>query len=35
MRWQSRDFDYFAVSDVAQSELSDFVVRWREAAADH
>ncbi|HEX2842176.1 anti-sigma factor [Hyphomicrobium sp.] len=32
--WQSRDFDYFAVSDVAESELSDFVARWREVSGD-
>jgi anti-sigma factor RsiW len=30
--WQGRDFDYFAVSDIAESELSDFVARWRDAA---
>ena len=35
IRWRGRDFDYFAVSDVAESELSDFVARWRDAAIDH
>lgn len=35
IRWQGRDFDYFAVSDIAESELSDFVAHWREAAAGH
>jgi anti-sigma factor RsiW len=33
-RWQGRDFDYFAVSDVAENELSEFVARWRETAGD-
>lgn len=35
IRWRGRDFDYFAVSDIAESELSDFVARWRDAAIDH
>lgn len=35
IRWRGRDFDYFAVSDVAESELSDFVARWRDAAINH
>ena len=32
IRWRGRDFDYFAVSDIAESELSEFVARWRDAA---
>ena len=32
IRWRGRDFDYFAVSDVAESELRGFVARWRDAA---
>ncbi|MFO1091293.1 MAG: anti-sigma factor [Hyphomicrobiales bacterium] len=28
-QWQGRDFDYTAVSDLAQDELSEFVHRWR------
>ena len=35
IRWRGRDFDYFAVSDVAESELSEFVARWRDTAIDH
>jgi anti-sigma factor RsiW len=35
IHWRGRDFDYFAVSDVAESELSEFVARWRDAAIDH
>lgn len=35
IRWRGRDFDYFAVSDIAESELGEFVARWRNAAADH
>jgi len=35
IRWRGRDFDYFAVSDIAESELSEFVARWRDAATDH
>jgi anti-sigma factor RsiW len=32
IRWRGRDFDYFAVSDITEGELSDFVARWRDAA---
>jgi anti-sigma factor RsiW len=32
--WRGRDFDYFAVSDIPEPELANFVARWREAAAD-
>lgn len=35
IHWRGRDFDYFAVSDIAESELSDFVAHWRNAAIDH
>ena len=35
IHWRGRDFDYFAVSDVAESELSEFVARWRDTAIDH
>jgi anti-sigma factor RsiW len=35
IRWRGRDFDYFAVSDIAEGELGEFVARWRDAAADH
>lgn len=34
IRWRGRDFDYYAVSDIAGSELSSFVALWREAAHD-
>lgn len=30
--WPGRDFDYSAVSDVAEHELDDFVTRWRAGA---
>lgn len=30
--WPGRDFEYSAVSDVAEHELNDFVARWREGA---
>ncbi|AGK56969.1 hypothetical protein HYPDE_26443 [Hyphomicrobium denitrificans 1NES1] len=32
IRWRGRDFDYFAVSDIADGELSEFVAHWRDAA---
>jgi anti-sigma factor RsiW len=35
VRWQGKDFDYFAVSDIAQGELSEFAEAWRQAAANH
>ncbi|MBY0561632.1 anti-sigma factor [Hyphomicrobium sp.] len=31
IRWFGRDFEYFAVSDVPEPELREFVSRWREA----
>jgi anti-sigma factor RsiW len=34
IRWRGRDFDYFFVSDIAESELNEFVVRWRDAAIE-
>lgn len=34
IRWRGRDFDYFAVSDIPEEELSKFVALWREAAHD-
>lgn len=34
IRWRGRDFDYFAVSDIPQGELNNFVTLWREAAHD-
>jgi hypothetical protein len=34
IRWRGRDFDYFSVSDIAESEFSEFVVRWRDAAIE-
>lgn len=30
--WPGRDFEYAAVSDVAEHELDDFVARWRAGA---
>jgi anti-sigma factor RsiW len=33
--WRGRDFDYFAVSDIAENELGEFVASWRNATADH
>lgn len=30
--WRGRDFDYSAVSDVAEHELDEFVARWRAGA---
>ena len=30
--WPGRDFEYSAVSDVAEHELDDFVARWRAGA---
>lgn len=30
--WHGRDFDYAAVSDVAEHELDNFVARWRAGA---
>ena len=32
LSWRGQDFDYSAISDVAESELQDFVTRWRAAA---
>lgn len=34
IKWQGRDFDYFAVSDLAENELNEFVARWRQDARD-
>lgn len=34
IRWRGRDFDYFAVSDIAEGELGEFVARWRHAAIE-
>lgn len=34
LQWHGRDFDYTVVSDLAETELGEFVARWREAA-DH
>ena len=31
LTWRGRDFDYFAVSDLAEPELAEFVSRWRDA----
>jgi len=33
LRWPGRDFEYVAVSDLAQPELEEFVSRWRTGAA--
>jgi anti-sigma factor RsiW len=33
LSWRGQDFRYAAVSDVAEPELSDFVVRWRAGAS--
>jgi anti-sigma factor RsiW len=33
LRWQGRDFQYSAVSDVVESELDEFVARWRSEAS--
>ena len=33
LRWAGRDFDYAAVSDLAENELKEFVTRWRSDAA--
>jgi len=32
IRWRGRDFEYFAISDVAEGELFAFVEDWRKAA---
>lgn len=32
IRWHRRDFEYFAVSDIPESELAAFVAAWRGAA---
>ena len=32
LSWRGQDFTYAAVSDVAESELEDFVTRWRAEA---
>jgi anti-sigma factor RsiW len=32
-RWQGHDFQYWAVSDVPDSELDEFVARWRGEAS--
>lgn len=34
IRWNGRDFDYIVVSDMAETELNEFVNRWREASLD-
>ncbi len=34
IRWHGRDFDYTVVSDLAESELNEFVTRWRQAERD-
>ena len=33
LRWNGHDFQYWAVSDVAQNELDEFVGRWRSQAS--
>jgi anti-sigma factor RsiW len=33
LRWNGHDFQYWAVSDVAQNELDEFVGRWRSEAS--
>jgi len=33
LSWPGRDFEYAAVSDLAQPELEEFVSRWRSGAA--
>ena len=33
VRWNGQDFQYWAVSDVAQNELDEFVGRWRSQAS--
>jgi anti-sigma factor RsiW len=33
LAWPGADFEYSAVSDVADAELSDFVANWRKAAS--
>ncbi len=33
LTWPGADFEYSAVSDVADAELSDFVANWRKAAS--
>ena len=34
IQWHGRDFDYTVVSDLAESELDEFVARWREASIE-
>ena len=34
IQWHGRDFDYTVVSDLAESELNEFVARWREASIE-
>lgn len=34
LRWHGRDFDYSVVSDVAETELREFVARWRVGAGE-
>lgn len=34
VRWRGQDFDYIVVSDLAMNELDEFVMRWRQAAAE-
>jgi len=34
IEWHGRDFDYFAVSDLAEPELVEFVQLWRQEAGD-
>ena len=33
LHWQGHDFRYWAVSDVAENELDEFVARWRSEAS--
>jgi anti-sigma factor RsiW len=33
LHWQGHDFQYWAVSDVAENELHEFVTRWRSEAS--
>jgi anti-sigma factor RsiW len=34
IEWHGRDFDYFAISDLAEPELVKFVQLWRQEAGD-
>lgn len=34
IRWYGQHFFYIVVSDLAMNELDEFVMRWRQAAAE-